>query len=67
MDGAETVLTHPTDQADRKSFTFDYSYWSFDGFNQDPVSGRNIPDPKHPRGHIYCDQVRTNKTIFILG
>ncbi|XP_057378672.1 kinesin-like protein KIF1A [Daphnia carinata] len=58
MDGAQTVLTHPADQTDRKSFTFDYSYWSFDGFKQDPVSGRNVPDPKHPRGDSYCDQER---------
>jgi hypothetical protein len=60
MDGVTTYLTHPTDQADRKSFSFDHSYWSFDGFNED----KNVADPSHPRGHQYCDQV--NYTRFFI-
>ncbi|XP_046450111.1 kinesin-like protein KIF28P isoform X5 [Daphnia pulex] len=58
MDGVTTSLTHPTDLADRKSFSFDHSYWSFDGFSEDQTSGRNVADPSHPRGHQYCDQER---------
>ncbi|EFX76074.1 hypothetical protein DAPPUDRAFT_55475, partial [Daphnia pulex] len=58
VDGVATFLTHPTDLADRKSFSFDHSYWSFDGFSEDQTSGRNVADPSHPRGHQYCDQER---------
>lgn len=54
--GVTTILTNPTDPADRKNFSFDHSYWSFDGFIHDD-KGKNVPDPSHPRGNQYCDQV----------
>jgi hypothetical protein len=40
-----------------KKFTFDYSYWSHDGFkrNQD---GLNVPDPEHPNCSKYVSQER---------
>ena len=58
MDGSGTVttLTNPADASDRKNFSFDYSYWSFDGFTED-ATGRNVADPSHLRGDRYCDQV----------
>ena len=64
MDGSGTVttLTNPADASDRKNFSFDYSYWSFDGFTED-AAGRNVADPSHLRGDRYCDQVH----IFIFG
>lgn len=55
-DGQTTVIANPNDPSDRKSFTFDHSYWSFDGFEADEA-GRFMPDVKHPRGSEYCDQV----------
>jgi hypothetical protein len=64
MDGVTTSLTHPTDLADRKNFSFDHSYWSFDGFSEDRTSGRNVADPSHPRGHQYCDQVNNIYSNF---
>jgi hypothetical protein len=56
MDGVVTTLINPQDPQDRKSFTFDYSYWSFDGFKLD-ADGRTVPDMDHPRGKQYCGQV----------
>lgn len=56
MDGALTTITNPQDPNDRKNYTFDHSYWSFDGFEVDS-QGLLVPDPQHPNGHRYCDQV----------
>nr|XP_053626423.1 kinesin-like protein KIF28P [Cherax quadricarinatus] len=35
MQGKVTTLTHPENPSDVKSFTYDYSYWSFDGAKED--------------------------------
>ena len=34
MDGKVTSLVNPKDPKDIKSFTYDYSYWSHDGFRE---------------------------------
>ncbi|XP_045130253.1 sodium- and chloride-dependent glycine transporter 2-like [Portunus trituberculatus] len=36
MKGNITTVTNPDDSADVKSFTYDYSYWSFDGCKEEP-------------------------------
>lgn len=38
-----------------KKFTFDYSYWSHDGFRRDE-SGINVPDLAHPNSERYVSQ-----------
>lgn len=36
MDGSKTKLAHPSgDEKKDKEFTFDYSFWSHDGFKID--------------------------------
>ncbi len=55
MNGPSTKITNPAD-GDSKSFTFDYSYWSFDG-SKDDKNGYSAPDSKHPNGKKFCDQV----------
>ncbi|XP_071522909.1 LOW QUALITY PROTEIN: kinesin-like protein KIF28P [Panulirus ornatus] len=47
-----TNLTNPDDQSDVKSFTYDYSYWSFDGSKEqkDGYFAKDSPSSK------YCDQ-----------
>ena len=37
MNGATTIIIDPNTGMEKK-FTFDYSYWSHDGFIEDPVS-----------------------------
>jgi hypothetical protein len=56
MNGKSTRITNPNDPNDAKNFTFDYSYWSFDGFVEEK-DGYCSPDSKHPNGKIFCDQV----------
>ena len=57
MDGALTTIVNPQDPTDKKTFTFDHSFWSFDGFKEDEATGRAIPDLQHPRGKQYAGQV----------
>jgi len=64
MDGVVTTLINPQDPQDKKSFTFDYSYWSFDGFKLD-ADGRTVPDVEHPRGKQYCGQVHAKSIIIV--
>lgn len=59
MEGDVILLTNPTDPTDQKSFTFDHSYWSFDGFIQD-TSGKYVADPNQRQGTRYCSQVSVN-------
>lgn len=50
------LLKNPKHSNDRhKKFTFDYSYWSHDGFKKND-SGVNVPDLSHPNGSKYVDQ-----------
>ncbi len=60
MNGATTKIQNPAD-GDFKTFTFDYSYWSFDGCKD--KDGYSAPDSSHPNGKKYCDQVRTVEQI----
>lgn len=58
MNGKSTTITNPENN-DSKSFTFDYSYWSFDGFKEDK-DGYCAPDPGHRNGKKFCDQVSSD-------
>ena len=56
MNGQSTAIKHPNDPKDAKKFTFDHSYWSFDGF-KDESNGYSAADPSHPNGKKFADQV----------
>ena len=56
MHGNVTKIQNPEDKSDNKSFTFDYSYWSHDG-SKEEKDGYSAPDPSHPNGKKFCDQV----------
>ena len=50
MSGQQTICTNPKTNEEKK-FAYDYSYWSHDGFKNDP-NGYSMPEsPK------YADQV----------
>ena len=49
-----TVIRNP-ENGDKKTFTFDHSYWSHDGFKEDS-NGVSIADGNIP----YADQVGTS-------
>ncbi len=51
MEGPMTILTNPEDQKERP-YTFDYSFWSHDGFENDEAGYSRAVDPK------YADQQR---------
>ena len=55
MNGNSTTITNPDDN-ETKSFTFDQSYWSFDGCKEQK-DGYCAPDPSHPNGKKFADQV----------
>ena len=59
MNGNTTTITNPEDGNDSKKFTFDYSYWSFDG-SKEGKDGYAAPDPSHKNGKKFCDQVRNS-------
>ena len=59
MNGNSTKITNPAD-GESKSFTFDHSYWSFDGCKEEK-DGYCAPDTSHPNGKKYCDQVSALK------
>ncbi len=61
MSGNSTKITNPAD-GETKSFTFDYSYWSFDGFKEDK-NGYSAPDKSHKHGKQFCDQVNNNYIV----
>lgn len=52
MNGATTTVVDPAGRMPPKSFTFDYSYWSFDGFT---TNSAGVCVPASPR---YADQQR---------
>ena len=56
MKGPETTLTDPEGNDEPRKFAFDYSYWSFDG-SKALDNGYYGPDPGHPNGKKFCDQV----------
>jgi len=51
MEGPMTILINPEDQKERP-FTFDYSFWSHDGFENDENGYSHAVDPR------YADQQR---------
>ena len=53
MDGYKTTITNP-DDGNTKDFTFDYSFWSHDGYNEQS-DGYLKTDPSH-NGITYNDQ-----------
>ena len=57
MNDNTTRLYNPSDIHDEpKTFTFDYSYWSHDGFTENS-DGLCQTDSSHANGHKYADQV----------
>ena len=58
--GATTTIRNPEND-EEKSFTFDYSYWSFDGSKEDP-DGYCSKDKSHPNGSKFADQVKISFT-----
>ena len=56
MNGNTTTIWDPKNTDDRKKFTFDHSYWSFDG-SKDDKTGYTASDPSHKNGKKFCDQV----------
>lgn len=57
-------LNRTQDKSSVKTFTFDYSYWSHDGFKRDEQTGVNVPDLTHPNCDKYVGQ---NKVFDDLG
>ena len=61
MQDQTTILFNPTLPVEEpKKFSFDFSYWSHDGFKQDiphESSSLCIPDLNHSNGLKYADQV----------
>ncbi|XP_037069265.1 kinesin-like protein KIF28P isoform X2 [Pollicipes pollicipes] len=49
-----TFIRDPAPGGETKSFTFDYSYWSFDGSKD--VNGYFQPDTSHKNGSKFADQ-----------
>ena len=65
-----TILYNPSLPSEEpKKFSFDYSYWSHDGFKQDiPYDSSSFcaPDEGHPNGMKYADQVSGNSRFKII-
>ena len=57
MHGPQTTITNPNDPNEVKKFSFDYSYWSFDGSKEDK-DGFSAPDPASRNGSKFACQVR---------
>ncbi|KAL3251108.1 hypothetical protein MRX96_055250 [Rhipicephalus microplus] len=62
--GQETQLWSPGQSfaSEPRKFTFDYCFWSFDGFLQ-LDDGYCTPDPEHEHGALYADQERVYKDL----
>lgn len=59
MQDQTTILMNPNFPGEeRKQFSFDHSYWSHDGFIENPDgSGATQADPMHENGFKYATQV----------
>jgi hypothetical protein len=58
MEGNTTLLFSPDNLTEEpKKFTYDYSYWSHDGFTE-AENGLCLADETHENGSKYADQVR---------
>lgn len=60
MNGTQTILHNPEDPEEPKKFTFDYSYWSHDGFVEQEDGYLAASNPN------YCDQVSCNSESTIM-
>lgn len=58
MSGPTTIITHPETGAEKK-FSYDFSYWSHDGYTEQ-ANGYNQAD-----GGKYADQVNKSQTNSI--
>ncbi|XP_045125799.1 kinesin-like protein KIF28P [Portunus trituberculatus] len=79
MKGNITTVTNPDDSADVKSFTYDYSYWSFDGCKEEPNGyfAKQSPNSKYAdQNTVYNDLgggvlanawAGYNSTLFAYG
>ena len=57
MEDKTTILYNPNNfKAEPKKFTFDYSFWSHNGFIENELDIAT-PDLDHPNGYKYADQV----------
>lgn len=64
MEDKTTILYNPHSfKSEPKMFSFDYSFWSHDGFVEDERDVI-IPDLEHPNGYKYADQVRHGVKII---
>lgn len=61
MKGNVTYITDPSNKGNKKDFTFDYSYWSHDGFKEEK-DGYLVPTDTN-----YADQVSNIYIFFILN
>ncbi|KAK3595061.1 hypothetical protein CHS0354_043156 [Potamilus streckersoni] len=55
MQGSTTSITDPSSKEQPRKFTFDFSYWSHDGFKEES-SGYCAPDLSQPNGKKFADQ-----------
>jgi hypothetical protein len=76
MAGVNTIIKHP-ETKEPKTFAFDFSYWSHDGFHEGP-DGELIPDnKKYATQQMVFDDVGSdvlnsaydgyNSTLFAYG
>ncbi|XP_065566574.1 kinesin-like protein KIF28P isoform X2 [Artemia franciscana] len=57
IDGNVVSVTNPSDDSDVKRYTFDFAYWSCDGF-QPSQNGVFIADEKHPNSRNFVGQLQ---------
>lgn len=62
MQDATTILLNPNFPSEEpKKFSFDFSYWSHDGFIEHPDSGTSTEaDVTHANGFKYATQVQSS-------
>ena len=67
MESSTTLLFNPNNVHEPpKKFTFDYSYWSHDGFIESS-DGFCERDPSHPNGNKYADQVCDSQIMNLVN
>lgn len=59
QNGNQTIITDPNDPSNVKKFTFDFSYWSHDSYNEEE-DGLLVPDSD---SSIYADQTRVFRDL----
>ncbi|KAK0053203.1 kinesin-like protein KIF28P, partial [Biomphalaria pfeifferi] len=61
MNGQSTAIRNPNN-GEEKKFNFDYSYWSHDGFKEQP-DGAIVPDTSQPNGKKFADQKKVYQDL----